>query len=218
MNGARMVASYGLGPVMDSMGLFHAVTSYCGDIAVTFTADRKMMPDPDFYADCLWAAYEELYDITVKQPAPRVRHRTHSKSTGSKPKLAIVTKTKPKSKAKPKPAPKIKTVTTATKKTASKPKEKAAKPKAAKATRPVKAIYSGTDDLTRIKGIGPELNKVLNGAGITQFEQVAKLSATDIEKIENALDFKGRIGRENWVSQAQSLLKTSPLAEAPSVH
>ena len=65
MAGARMTATYGLGPVMDSMGLFHAVTSYCGEIAVTVTACRKMMPDPAFYRECLEASFAELYEAAT---------------------------------------------------------------------------------------------------------------------------------------------------------
>lgn len=74
--GARMVASCGLGPVMDSMGLFHAITSYCGAIVVTVTACRDMMPDPAFYADCLRASYESLYEAAV---APREKLRVKAR-------------------------------------------------------------------------------------------------------------------------------------------
>ncbi len=60
MAGARMVSSFGLGPVMDSMGLFHAVTSYCGNICISVTACREMMPDPAFYAECLQKSFAEM--------------------------------------------------------------------------------------------------------------------------------------------------------------
>jgi len=71
MNGAKMVASYGLGPVLDGLGLFHAVTSYCGEIVVNFTACRKMIPDPDFYTDCLQASYEEMVGAKKKKDTPK---------------------------------------------------------------------------------------------------------------------------------------------------
>ena len=51
--GARMVAMYGTAPVFDSMGLINPVYSYGDTIAVSFTADRDMLPDPDAYADAL---------------------------------------------------------------------------------------------------------------------------------------------------------------------
>ena len=60
MHGAHVVRSYGLGPCIDNMGLFHAVTSYDGQIAVSFQACRAMMPDPGFYEQCLQRAYQEL--------------------------------------------------------------------------------------------------------------------------------------------------------------
>lgn len=72
MAGARMVASYGLGPVMDSMGLFHALSSYCGEIAVTVTACRNMMPDPLFYRQCLEESFDELHKAaTAPRPAKK---------------------------------------------------------------------------------------------------------------------------------------------------
>ncbi len=91
MAGARMVGSYGVGPVMDSMGLFHAVTSYCGEICITVTACRKMMPDPAFYAECLQASFDELYAAAVKPPAkkkrktkkPKKKAATHAPENGN---------------------------------------------------------------------------------------------------------------------------------------
>ena len=50
----------GLGPLVDLMGLFHAVLSGVGLITITFISCREMMPDPEFYKACLQEAYEEL--------------------------------------------------------------------------------------------------------------------------------------------------------------
>jgi WS/DGAT/MGAT family acyltransferase len=60
MSGARLHTLLGLGPVMDNMGLFHAVLSYSGSISIMFVACREMLPDPGFYADCLKEAFNEL--------------------------------------------------------------------------------------------------------------------------------------------------------------
>jgi hypothetical protein len=60
MAGAQMVASYGFGMVHDNMGLMNVITSYVGKLAVTATADRDMMPDPAFYAQCLQGSFDEL--------------------------------------------------------------------------------------------------------------------------------------------------------------
>ncbi len=67
MAGARMVRSFGLGPVMDSMGLFHAVTSYCGEICIAVTACRDMLPDPAFYAECLQESFDEMLTASLAE-------------------------------------------------------------------------------------------------------------------------------------------------------
>lgn len=62
------------------------------------------------------------------------------------------------------------------------------------------------DDLQQINGIGPALAGKLNAAGICGFRQLATLSAADIARIETeVIHFSGRIGRDDWVSQAQAL-------------
>jgi WS/DGAT/MGAT family acyltransferase len=58
--GAKMVGMYGLGPIFDSMGLINTIYSYVDTIAISFTADRDMMPDPADYANALKHAFEEL--------------------------------------------------------------------------------------------------------------------------------------------------------------
>ena len=41
--GARMVANYGTGPILDGMALFHAITSYCGDFGSIDGSQPRMM-------------------------------------------------------------------------------------------------------------------------------------------------------------------------------
>jgi WS/DGAT/MGAT family acyltransferase len=82
MAGARMVSSYGLGPIMDSMGLFHAVSSYCGEIAVSVTACRKMMPDPAFYRECLEQSFAELHTAAT---APRPQKKRAAATANPEP-------------------------------------------------------------------------------------------------------------------------------------
>ncbi|MEM8796807.1 MAG: 50S ribosomal protein L21 [Pseudomonadota bacterium] len=65
------------------------------------------------------------------------------------------------------------------------------------------------DDLKKISGVGPALEKKLNALGITQFSQVAALSPDEIAKIDEALSFKGRIERDNWLEQAAEFAKQS---------
>jgi WS/DGAT/MGAT family acyltransferase len=63
--GARMVDYYGLGVLTPAMGIFHLVFSYAGKITLSVLADRDIMPDPEFYHDCLVASYEELYAAAI---------------------------------------------------------------------------------------------------------------------------------------------------------
>jgi len=62
------------------------------------------------------------------------------------------------------------------------------------------------DDLTQIKGIGAVITARLRTLGIITYEQIAALNDTDIERINQALNFKGRIEREQWIQQAQEIL------------
>lgn len=64
--GAKMVKMYGTGPVFDGMGLINTIYSYVDEIAISFTSDRDMMPDPAVYADALRASFAALHEATVK--------------------------------------------------------------------------------------------------------------------------------------------------------
>ncbi|MDH3688591.1 MAG: hypothetical protein OEU36_03810 [Gammaproteobacteria bacterium] len=63
------------------------------------------------------------------------------------------------------------------------------------------------DDLTVIKGIGKVIEKRLHALGVTTFEQVANFTPADIERVNQVLDFAGRIEREKWVEQARELTR-----------
>ena len=47
----------------------------------------------------------------------------------------------------------------------------------------------------------------LEGMGITTFQQIADFTADDIARIDEELNFKGRIERDEWVKQAKEFLK-----------
>ncbi len=62
------------------------------------------------------------------------------------------------------------------------------------------------DDLTRIKGIGPFIEKRLNMLGIYTFRQISEFRPETIEHITKAIEFfPKRIVRDNWVGQAKDL-------------
>jgi predicted flap endonuclease-1-like 5' DNA nuclease len=79
------------------------------------------------------------------------------------------------------------------------------------------ALYGNKDNLKLISGIGPKLENLLNENGVYYFWQVAEWNDNDIEIIDERLDaFKGRIGRDSWVSQARSLRRSSEAAGRPT--
>lgn len=64
MTGARLVTQFGLGPILDGMGIIHPVFSYCGEITISFTSCREMIPDPAFYAACIQESFDEMLAAT----------------------------------------------------------------------------------------------------------------------------------------------------------
>ncbi|MCM8557836.1 hypothetical protein [Sphingomicrobium sediminis] len=64
------------------------------------------------------------------------------------------------------------------------------------------------DNLRQLKGVGPKLAQTLNGMGLVRFEQIAKLSPSQVEAIDNQLgSFKGRLTRDKVVEQADYLAR-----------
>jgi len=79
------------------------------------------------------------------------------------------------------------------------------------------ALYGNKDNLRLIKGIGPQLENLLNANGVYYFWQVAEWNDRDIDIIDERLDaFKGRIGRDNWVRQADHLRRDPEAARMPT--
>jgi len=83
-------------------------------------------------------------------------------------------------------------------------------PPAAAVDVPVSAdvpLMTDGDDLTRIKGLGPKLARLLAELGVTRFEQIAAWSEADIAAIDAKLGaFAGRPTRDAWVEQARLLV------------
>jgi WS/DGAT/MGAT family acyltransferase len=122
--GARMVANYGTGPILDGMGLFHAITSYCGDFAISATSCRVIMPDPEFYRQCLLDSYAQLTAAAEgvlagtggskaggkAKAGAKAKAKTKTKS-GSKTKARTRAKSRPAKKAAAKSAPRRRAAT-----------------------------------------------------------------------------------------------------------
>ena len=61
------------------------------------------------------------------------------------------------------------------------------------------------DDLKRVSGIGPKIEGVLNKLGIFHFDQIARWNRDNVAWVDGYLSFRGRIDREQWISQAKVL-------------
>jgi len=62
------------------------------------------------------------------------------------------------------------------------------------------------DNLKKIKGVGPAIEKTLNEMGICRFNQIAEMSEYDIDRVAHRLKgFRSRIYREDWIGQARDL-------------
>lgn len=79
--GSRLVATWGLGPVVHGLGLFQPVLSYNGTITISAIADRDMMPDPAFYSECLQQSFDELFAATVGKPSAPAKKKPRRKTT-----------------------------------------------------------------------------------------------------------------------------------------
>jgi WS/DGAT/MGAT family acyltransferase len=100
--GAKVAIMMGMGPLLDMMGLFHAVISGAGKITINFVSCREMIPDPEFYQQCLAASFDELA-VAAKNHPTKTATKTKAK-TKAKPKVKASAKAgikaKPRAKAK----------------------------------------------------------------------------------------------------------------------
>ena len=63
------------------------------------------------------------------------------------------------------------------------------------------------DDLTRLRGVGPQLARRLNEVGIYHFAQMASWGPEEVEWMDGRLRARGRIERDDWVAQAKALVE-----------
>ncbi|WP_074409702.1 MULTISPECIES: NrfD/PsrC family molybdoenzyme membrane anchor subunit [Aquimarina] len=62
------------------------------------------------------------------------------------------------------------------------------------------------DDLKKVNGIGPVMEKKLNEIGIFTFDQVSKMTETEYDLLDNITgSFPGRAQRDDWAGQAEKL-------------
>jgi predicted flap endonuclease-1-like 5' DNA nuclease len=64
------------------------------------------------------------------------------------------------------------------------------------------AVATAPDNLTLLVGVGPAIEQILNEAGITTFQQLAASTVRQLQEILPLLHHS-RVGREDWIGQAQ---------------
>ncbi|WP_037512736.1 hypothetical protein, partial [Sphingopyxis sp. LC81] len=136
-----------------------------------------------------------------KAAAKPAAKKTTAKEPAAKPAAKPATKaaTKPAAKKAAKPAP--------AKAAAAIPEEPTVPPPPAAKPAPA-APKIGPDNLQLLKGVGPKLVVLLNGLGVTSFQQIAGWTDADIARIDPQLGaFQGRIARDNIVDQAGYLAR-----------
>ena len=62
------------------------------------------------------------------------------------------------------------------------------------------------DDLAKLPGIGPQIVKKLNDAGIYHYWQIAAMTPENATKIDHDLKLAGRIERDGWIDLARGLV------------
>ncbi len=155
----------------------HAFGMWTGAMAGAAEASQKL--------------FAGLADNAEARPAPAARLRL----VASQP--APVAKEAAAKEAVAKPA--------AVKKPAAARKAKAAPASAASAQPAAIGRPAQPDDLKAIGGIGPKLEKTLNGLGIWTHAQIAALTGAEIAWLDGHLGLGGRIGRDDWTGQAAGL-------------
>ena len=67
-------------------------------------------------------------------------------------------------------------------------------------------VPNSPDDLKLIVGVGPVLERMLQRMGVGSYRQIARWSEHDIDAFDARLpEFRGRIRRDGWVTQARAL-------------
>ncbi|MCW8848005.1 MAG: hypothetical protein OQK42_06160 [Sedimenticola sp.] len=74
---------------------------------------------------------------------------------------------------------------------------------------PLTEPKGAADDLKKVRGIGPKIEKTLNELGIFHYYQIAALNKENILWLNDHLHFPGRIEREAWVQQTRELVQQS---------
>ena len=154
-------------------------------------AEAKPAPEPEMKVE---APVEKVEPAPApakvkadKPAAPKVKAKAVA-AKAEKPKPA----SKARAAAKPTEAPKVKAKPA--------PKVEVAAP----APKPKKAAGKA-DDLKKIDGIGPKVEQVLKGRGITRYRDLADMDEKALSALDKELGLDGRALRDDWAGQARLL-------------
>ena len=186
------------------------IDSLRGDLDRTRSERDRLRADSDRLKGELDACGRARADLEIRlRDAPSARAGANKAATPP-PALMSTPATATSAATKAAPAKSAAAKKPAATKTAAKPAAKAAAPKklAAPAARKAATPQAATgkaDNLRRLIGIGPVNERLLKGLGVTTYAQVAAWTAADVKRIEEVLNFDGRIAREKWIEQAKLL-------------
>lgn len=55
-----MLSNFGIGPIMDGIGVFHIINSYCDELSISFCSCPEMIPDSEAYVQDIKSSEAEL--------------------------------------------------------------------------------------------------------------------------------------------------------------
>ncbi len=96
MAGARLVLFLPISIAFDNLGLNITGFSYNGTLWVCFICCRKMMPDPNVFADCLTGSFRELVQTAVARGAGQSPAAKPRKAAAKRPRASKAKQTVPK--------------------------------------------------------------------------------------------------------------------------
>jgi WS/DGAT/MGAT family acyltransferase len=105
--GARLVSNHGLGLLTPGVGIFQMVYSSSDIFTISVLADRDIIPDPEFYRECIEASFEEHMTVilgkTIGKAAVKgsVKAKGKAKKSVSTKKAVVKKKSSVKSKIRP---------------------------------------------------------------------------------------------------------------------
>jgi WS/DGAT/MGAT family acyltransferase len=88
MNGAELIASFGMAPLNNGLGLFIATPSYNGKITFCITSTREIMPDVTYLVECIAKSFDELLAAGDGTAGKKVKKKSKKKARAARKPVA----------------------------------------------------------------------------------------------------------------------------------